>query len=195
MGISGFVQRLQHRRGHGENARVTRRNHHDRAPLGGQFEGVTGALHLFAVVSAVQHLIRAKRPGHAYVSLVTQHIIGASQLRLDRWHHQFGGARPQTNHRQASARATDQQRIQWVIGNSDGNRVIAKNGNRLADSVARQFTHIGFSLGKPQGHTQFTRSFSQRRVSHFGIRGQQASQRLHGNCGLMQSLANGVRQI
>jgi hypothetical protein len=38
---------------------------------------MAGALHLFAVVGAVQHLVVAERPGHAHVGFVAEHILAA----------------------------------------------------------------------------------------------------------------------
>jgi hypothetical protein len=55
---------------------------------------VAGALHFFAVVGAVLHLIVAERPGHAHIGFIAEHIGGPRQFGLDRRHHQLGGAGP-----------------------------------------------------------------------------------------------------
>jgi hypothetical protein len=72
---------------------------------------MTRALHFFAVVGAMHDLIGTERPGHAHVGFVTQHIVGACQLSLDRRHHQLCGTWPQADDCQTPARTADGQ---WV---------------------------------------------------------------------------------
>jgi hypothetical protein len=86
-----------------------------------QLEGVAGTLHLFAVVSAMQHLVFAERPGHAHIGFVTEYVGGPGQFGLDRWHHQFSGARAQTDDRQTTARTADLRSVQRLSGHRDGN--------------------------------------------------------------------------
>ncbi len=61
---------------------------------------MAGAQHFFAVVSAVQHLVGAERPGHAYVRLVAEHVIGASELGLYGGNHEVGRAWAEPDNRQ-----------------------------------------------------------------------------------------------
>ena len=70
-----------------------------------ELERVAGALHLFAVIGAVLHLIVAERPGHAHIGFIAKHVLRPGQFRLDRWHHQLGSARPQADNGQTAAAA------------------------------------------------------------------------------------------
>ncbi|MNJ49642.1 hypothetical protein D3C77_448870 [compost metagenome] len=64
-------------------------------------------------------LVRAERSGHAHIGFVTEDIVGPRQLCLDRRHHELCGSRPQANHCQATAGATDEQGIDGVIGDQN----------------------------------------------------------------------------
>ena len=110
--IAGLVQGFKHGSSHGKHPRITRGHHHHRTALGGQFEGMARALHFFAVVGAMQHLIVAKRPGHPHIGFVPQDVIGPRQLGLDRRHHQLGCARPEADNGQATPRTANQLWVQ-----------------------------------------------------------------------------------
>ncbi|MNE27228.1 hypothetical protein D3C80_1206300 [compost metagenome] len=120
-GFARLVQGLEHCSGHGKHARVTRRHYHHRAPLRRQLEGMPGALHLFTVVGAMQHLVGAKGPGHTHIGLITEHVVGPRQFGLDRRHHQFRGTRAQANHRQTPTCPADGLRLYGLAGHGNGN--------------------------------------------------------------------------
>ncbi|MNP36022.1 hypothetical protein D3C76_1293790 [compost metagenome] len=88
----------------------------------------------------MQDLIRTERSRHAHIGFITENVIGAGQFRLDRRHHQIGGAGAETDHRQATARTANRRGVQRLLGNCDGNGLIAKHGNRLFDGVTHQVT-------------------------------------------------------
>ena len=169
--LAGFVQRLDHRRGHGEHAGVAGRHHHHRTPKGCQLERVTGALHLFAVIGAVLHLIVAERPGHAHIGFIAQHIGATRQLGLHRRHHQVGGARPEADHREAATGTAELRHIQRLLGHAQGD--------------VRVLLH----LGESQRHAQRQRRLVQRRVGHVRVAGQQTGQGLHGKARVVQRRA------
>ncbi len=97
------------------------------------------ALHLFAVVCAVQHLVVAEGTGHAHIGLVAQHILGAGQLGLDRRHHQLGRAGAQADHRQTTTAPANLLRIERRGGYGDGQAVLLdhlRTGQRLLRPLA-----------------------------------------------------------
>ncbi|MNY01988.1 hypothetical protein D3C86_1345400 [compost metagenome] len=157
-----------------------------------QRECVTRTLHLFTIVGAVHHLVGAEWAGHAHIGFVTQHVIGASQLGLDRRDHQFGSARAQTDHRQSAAQTANRQGIQRFLGYRDGNGLITQDQYRLLDGVACQRAERTDIVGKAQRHAQLKRRFTQRRTGHFGVGSQQTGHRLHGDLCPMQRVANGA---
>lgn len=60
---------------------VARGDHHHPPTAGGQFEGVSGALQLLAVVAGMHALIGAQRAGHLHVGVVAEQVFGPSRAR------------------------------------------------------------------------------------------------------------------
>jgi len=105
-----------------------------------QFKGVTGALHFFAVVGAVHDLIGAERTGHAHVGFITQNVVGPGQFGFHRRHHEFGGARAEADHGQATTRTADLLGVQGLVGHGNGNLVAdLQRRQQLRHGLLRQF--------------------------------------------------------
>src|SRR5471030_3142456 len=134
--IPGLIESLKHGRGHCKNTGVSRRYNHYVTPGTRQFERMTCALHLFAIVGAMKGLMRRERTGHAYIGLVAEYIVGLRQSLSCCRHHQICAARAETDHRKCAACLPEHSGINWMW--REGNRHAVVTGLKRLEACRKR---------------------------------------------------------